>query len=72
MTRQTRTSTEVSAGCFDCSGTENRWMGKNAMALAARHHDSTGHETWAVQELFVRYGERKADVDQGALFEDAA
>jgi hypothetical protein len=32
---------------------------KNAMALAAKHHDQTGHPTWADQYLMVRYGKKK-------------
>jgi len=44
------------AGCFVCNGSVAIWTAKNAMALAARHHDATGHMTWADQSLTVRYG----------------
>jgi len=44
------------AGCRQCDGDEPRWDGKNAMAVAARHHDATGHTTWVQQVLSVRYG----------------
>ncbi|MBW3099281.1 hypothetical protein [Pseudohoeflea coraliihabitans] len=54
--RETRTATNCIAGCFVCNGSDAMWTSKNAMALAARHHDATGHETWADQTLTVRYG----------------
>ncbi|KKL45291.1 hypothetical protein LCGC14_2357180, partial [marine sediment metagenome] len=38
------------------NGTESKWEGKNALAVAARHHDSTGHTTWCEQTISVRYG----------------
>lgn len=57
MNRATSTSSTVYAGCFTCRGSEPIWQAKNAMALAARHHDSTGHPTWAEQVLSVKYGE---------------
>lgn len=47
------------AGCFDCNGTDAIWFAKNAMAVAARHHDATGHATWCDQVISVRYGEQK-------------
>lgn len=43
------------AGCFVCHA-EAPWHGKNALALAARHHDATGHPTWCEQVMVVRYG----------------
>lgn len=43
------------AGCFVCHS-EAQWTGKNALALAARHHDATGHPTWCEQVMSVRYG----------------
>lgn len=55
-----RTSVSVIAGCFVCSGSDAIWTSKNAMAVAARHASSTGHETWADQSLSVRYQCRQA------------
>jgi hypothetical protein len=57
MARKTYTHTTCIAGCFTCKGTEYIWASKNAMALAARHHDKTGHPTWADQNLSVHYGD---------------
>lgn len=56
MKRLARTSSTVVGGCFVCNGSAAIWTAKNAMAIAARHHDTTGHSTWAQQSLFVRYG----------------
>ena len=53
--RRTTTSVNVMAGCFQCNGQDAIWTGANAMAVAARHADATGHETWADQHLMVRY-----------------
>lgn len=50
-----RTSVTVIAGYFTCNGSDAMWTSKNAMAVAARHASSTGHETWADQSLSVRY-----------------
>ena len=53
--RKTRAGiTGCMAGCFVCG---KEWQSKNALALAARHHDATGHATWAEQVLSVRYGD---------------
>lgn len=57
MTRRTSTHSEVRGGCHDCKGATPIWTGKNAMALAARHHDATGHQTWAEQMLSITYGD---------------
>lgn len=43
-------------GCFQCHGTTTKWWGKNALAVAARHHDATGHSVWCEQVMSVRYG----------------
>ena len=59
MSRTVATSSTVMAGCFVCNGSVAIWTAKNAMALAARHHDATGHMTWADQSLTVRYGTEK-------------
>nr|WP_316628244.1 hypothetical protein [uncultured Brevundimonas sp.] len=56
MSRQVATSSTVKAGCFVCNGLTAMWTASNAMAVAARHHDATGHSTWADQTLTVRYG----------------
>ena len=60
MSRTVATSSTVMAGCFVCKGSVAIWTTKNAMALAARHHDATGHMTWADQSLTVRYGTETA------------
>ena len=55
--RETRSGiTHSMAGCHQCHGTEAQWSGKNALAVAARHHDATGHTTWCEQVMSVRYG----------------
>jgi hypothetical protein len=54
--RQFSTYRECMGGCFVCWGSDAQWTGPNAQALAARHHDSTGHNTWADIQLQVRYG----------------
>jgi hypothetical protein len=56
--RKTRTSREVLAGCFQCNGSDYMWQGPQAQGTAARHHDATGHETWADVHMSVRYGDR--------------
>lgn len=45
--------TAASAGCVDCG---KRWDGANAVSCAARHHDASGHRTWAEQVLYTEYG----------------
>lgn len=56
--RETRSGVvSVIAGCVVCHGPSVAgWDSANAMALAARHHDATGHPTWAEQVVSVRYG----------------
>jgi len=49
-------SRDVIAGCFECWGSDGHWTSKNAQALAARHHDATGHETWCDVNMSIRYG----------------
>lgn len=56
--RETRTDISAMAGCFVCHGNDACWFKKNALAIAARHHDATGHPTWCEQTLFVHYGDR--------------
>ncbi|TLX16471.1 hypothetical protein [Rhizobium sp. MHM7A] len=53
--RRKFSSVTVIAGCFVCNGSEAIWTTANAMAVAARHADATGHDTWADQILNVRY-----------------
>lgn len=72
MTRPVSTHADVTAGCFDCNGSDALWTSRNAMALAARHHDATGHRTWAEQHLSIRYGEESAVTAQTDLFREAA
>lgn len=64
MNRETSASRAISAGCYTCSGQEAKWTGPNAQALAARHHDATGHATWCDISLQVRYGREGADPRQ--------
>lgn len=57
MARKTYTGVDCMAGCFVCGGSTAIWFSRNAMAVAARHHDATGHATWADQNLRVQYGD---------------
>lgn len=59
--RPTYTSRFVNAGCFDCNGGDCMWSGPNAQGVAARHHDATGHRTWADVTLCVSYGHPRED-----------
>lgn len=54
---------DVRAGCYECSGDGTRWWEKNAVAVAALHHDATGHRTWAEQSIIIQYGKRPEDDD---------
>ncbi len=56
------------AGCVTCHGTEDRWTGANALAVAARHNRITGHPTWC--DLSVHYGSTAFDPRQTDI-EDA-
>ena len=50
--------TAVIAGCRVCSPDGSAtWESKNAQAVAARHHDATGHTTWVNSILSIQYGE---------------
>lgn len=55
------------AGCTTCHGAEAFWTGPNAQAVAARHHQTTGHATWC--DLSVRYGAAAPDPRQTDLEE---
>lgn len=54
--RQTTTMTDATGGCFVCPDSEVFWIGAHAQAMAARHHDHTGHSTWCISNRTVRYG----------------
>lgn len=68
--RRTSIARDVRAGCFVCHGHHAGWTAPNAQAVAARHHDRTGHETWCEVHLSYRYGDSAADPRQTDL-EDA-
>lgn len=59
-TRETATSRTVQAGCFHCNGNDAIWTGNNAQAVAAKHHDKTGHTTWVDVYMNIRYGEQES------------
>ncbi len=59
--RKTYTSRIVIAGCFQCKGSEEIWNSPNAQAVAARHHDATGHITWVEVSMSISYGGRCID-----------
>lgn len=61
MSRRTATSRDVKAGCYVCHGGEAHWFGGQAQGTAAKHHDQTGHPTWAEVYMHVSYGNR-ADI----------
>lgn len=63
--RPTHVSRDVRAGCRNCQA---RWSGKNAQAVAAKHHDATGHETWVEVNMAITYGGRRPDSHTGRLF----
>ena len=56
FSRKTATTRDVKAGCFTCFGDQAKWFGGNAQGVAARHHDATGHPTWAEVYMGVYYG----------------
>lgn len=56
--------TSVIAGCYICHA-GSHWESRNAMMVAARHHDATGHPTWAEQVVSVRFGDTAADKTEG-------
>lgn len=60
MGRRYSYSMSVIAGCFECHGTDGHWFAANAQAVAAKHHDKTGHTTWVDSTIGIRYG---ADID---------
>jgi hypothetical protein len=70
LTRIMNTTRELRAGCMACHRERPRWTGPNAQALAAQHHDRTGHPTWCDIAMQVRYGRPPAD-DRQIDIEDA-
>ena len=62
--RRTLVARDVIAGCFVCWGSDGHWFGGNAQGVAARHHDATGHETWADVSMSVRYGGTPKTADE--------
>ena len=54
--RRYSVSRDIRAGCFTCWGSDCKWDAKNAQALAAKHHDATGHVTWVDVGMSIRYG----------------
>lgn len=62
--RRTRTSRNVIAGCFVCAGSDAMWTSPNAQGVAARHHDATGHSTWADVAMMIRYGEERPQPEE--------
>jgi hypothetical protein len=61
---------DLVAGCHVCSGRTARWTKANAQALAAQHHDRTGHATWVKIVAEIQYGSNAADPRQTDI-EDA-
>lgn len=59
--RETWLSKSFVAGCFQCHGGDGAWFGKNAQAVAARHHDATGHTTFVRVTLYYTYGDKNVD-----------
>ncbi|MNJ44881.1 hypothetical protein D3C77_399510 [compost metagenome] len=57
MKRRSDTTRQVRAGCTVCHGDRAHWLGRNAVGLAARHHDATGHRTWCEQAIRTVYGD---------------
>jgi cytochrome c553 len=55
--RQQASTRTVAGGCHTCHGVDTpAWQAGNAQALATRHHDATGHPTWAAQTITTQYG----------------
>ncbi|WP_200925659.1 hypothetical protein [Sphingomonas sp. Leaf22] len=70
MTRATTRRRDTTAGCFVCHGDAAFWTSANAQALAAQHHDRTGHQTWCRIAMSVTYGSDAGD-DRQIDIEDA-
>lgn len=68
LARRTATWRDLRAGCLICHGADAHWTSANAQALAAQHHDRTGHATWCDVALSIRYGriipdDRQTDIE---------
>lgn len=59
--RETWVGRRVMAGCYQCNGADALWHEKNAQAVAARHHDATGHTTWVDVSMSITYGDKGRD-----------
>ena len=57
-------SRHVQGGCFVCYGEDAHWFAPNAQAVAARHHDATGHRTWCEVILSIEYGEKEGKLNE--------
>lgn len=58
MSRQSRTViVEAHGGCDRCAA---KFDGKNALAVAALHHDRTRHPVWVEQTQRTHYGDAKS------------
>lgn len=68
--RISKTERDYRAGCVVCWGEDAHWTTANAQALAVKHHDRTGHETWFNIDTRGRYG-RLAPDDRQIDIEDA-
>ena len=68
--RQKSEQRDLRAGCHVCSGDTARWTMANAQAVAAQHHDRTGHATWVKYVGEIQYGRAAADPRQTDI-EDA-
>lgn len=64
--RRTRTSRICYAGCYQCNGRDTIWEASNAQAVAARHHDATGHTTWVDVYMSITYGDGDVTDPQGS------
>lgn len=58
---------DLQAGCHECAHGKTQWSGKNAQAVAARHHDATGHHTWVDVYMSISYGRGKEKREREAL-----
>jgi hypothetical protein len=49
------TQKQMRGGCFQCHGDKAQWTAKNAVGVAAKHHQATGHDTWVIFEIYSVY-----------------
>lgn len=57
--RPTKKMMDFEAGCHECGEDAVLWHQPNAIGVAARHHDATGHTTWATVWNGIIYGDAK-------------